>query len=108
MAVLGPWPHGNPMPLTPQERERLAEIEAGLLADPHFSLDEPMGDGHRRHRRRTLAAAMMLIGIVLSVAGGVLAPRAFVVGIILVLAGFLVVVGGAVAWFTAREAPQSP
>ncbi len=107
MAVLGPWPHGNPMPLTPQERERLAEIEAGLRADPDFTLDDPADDDPRRRRRRTVAAAVMLIGIMMSVAGAAMAPRSFVVGLIVVLTGFVTVVAGAVAWFTTGQRRNS-
>jgi hypothetical protein len=103
MAVLGPWPHGNPMPLSPQERERLAEIEAGLRADPHFDLGPADGSTSARRVRRTVAAAIMLIGIALSVAGAAMAPRSFVVGFVVVLAGFITVVSGAVVWFTAGE-----
>lgn len=106
MAVLGPWPHGDPMPLTPQEREHLAGIEAGLRADPEFSL-EPAADGHPVSRvRRTVAVAMMLIGIVLSVAGAAMAPHSFVVGFIVILTGFITVVAGAVFWFAAGDHPN--
>lgn len=117
MAVLGPWPHGNPVPLTPQERDRLAEIEAGLRADPHFSLDQAVGErpepgDHRRpdhrgpdehHVRRTMAVAMMLIGIALSVAGTAMAPHSFVVGFVVILTGFITVVAGTVFWFAAGD-----
>lgn len=103
MAVLGPWPHGNPMPLTPQERERLAGIEAGLRADPEFSL-EPVTDGRPESRiQRTVAVATMLIGIALSVAGAAMAPHSFVVGFIVILTGFITVVAGAVFWFAAGD-----
>jgi hypothetical protein len=103
MAVLGPWPHGNPMPLTPQERERLAEIEAGLRADPEFSF-QPVIDGRPDSRiRRTVAVAMMLIGIALSVAGAAMAPHSFVVGFIVILTGFITVVVGAVFWFAGGD-----
>ena len=103
MAVLGPWPHGNPMPLTPQERQRLAEIEAGLRADPEFFLGGRTDDDPRHRLRRTVAAATMLIGIALSVSGAAMAPRSFVVGFIVIMVGFVTVVGGAVRWFTAGE-----
>lgn len=99
MAVLGPWPHGNPMPLSAQERERLAEIEAGLRADPDFSLATAADAEPRRHRRRTVAAAVLLIGITMALAGAAMTPRSLVVGVILVLAGFIAVIAGAVTWF---------
>lgn len=103
MAVLGPWPHGNPMPLTPQERERLAQIEAGLRADPDFFLSQDAGARPRRRIRHTLAAAMMLIGIALSVSGAAMAPHSFVVGFIVIMTGFITVIAGAVVWFAAGE-----
>lgn len=103
MAVLGPWPHGNPMPLSPQERERLAEIEAGLRADPDFFLGEAADEHPRRRMRRTVAAAMMVIGIALSVSGAAMAPHSFVVGFIVILTGFLTIISGAVTWFAAGE-----
>jgi hypothetical protein len=103
MAVLGPWPHGDPMPLTPQERERLAEIEAGLRADPDFFQGQDADDHQRRRIRQTVALAMMLIGIALSVSGAAMAPHSFVVGFIVVMTGFVTVIGGAVVWFTGGE-----
>jgi hypothetical protein len=103
MAALGPWPHGSPTPLTPQERERLAEIEAGLRADPEFTLAPP-GDGRPERRiQRTVAVAIMLIGIALSVTGAAMAPHSFVVGFIVILTGFITVVAGAVYWFAASD-----
>jgi hypothetical protein len=103
MAVLGPWPHGNPMPLTPQERERLAEIEAGLRGDPEFLRGHATDERPRQRIRQTVAAAVMLIGIALSVAGAAIAPHSFVVGFIIVLTGFVVVVSGAVMWFAVGD-----
>ena len=100
MAVLGPWPHGNPMPLTPQERQRLAEIEKGLRADPDFRLLAYLHEPRRR-TMRTVAPLLMMIGISLAVAGAAMAPHSMVVGFIVILVGFGTVVSGAVAWFTA-------
>ena len=100
MAVLGPWPHGNPMPLTPQERQRLAEIEKGLRADPDFLLVAYPHESRRR-TMRTVASLLMMIGISLAVAGAAMAPHSMVVGFIVILVGFGTVVSGAVAWFTA-------
>ena len=101
MAVLGPWPHGNPMPLSPQERQRLAEIEAGLRADPDFLLGAGLHEQPRNRMRRTVAALLMLIGIALAVAGAAMAPQSLVVGFIVILTGFVTVISGAVTWFTA-------
>ena len=97
MAVVGPWPHGNPMPLSPQERQRLAEIEAALRADPEFHLGFEPDREQQSPTRRTAAAAMMLIGFMLAVAGAAMAP--FAVGLVVVLVGFVTVVAGAVMWF---------
>lgn len=106
MTVLGPWPHGDPMPLSSHERQRLAEIEARLLADPVFlavvqSAHPPSARLHPA--RRTVAASILMIGIVVTIVGAVMAPHSLAAGIIVILVGFVTVVAGAVVWFTAAH-----
>lgn len=88
------------MPLSEDEQRWLAEIERALHAD-----DPKFAAGHSVEgvwRRRTVAAAVVLIGVVLFVVGLVLiTPAALGVGVIISIAGFLVMVGGA-AFFIRR------
>lgn len=87
------------MPLSEDEQRWLDEIERALHAD-----DPKFAAGHSVEgvwRRRTVAAAVVLIGVVLFVVGLVITPAALGVGVIISIAGFLVMVGGA-AFFIRR------
>ena len=87
------------MPLSEDEQRWLDEIERALHAD-----DPKFAAGHSVEgvwRRRTAAAAVVLIGVVLFVVGLVITPAALGVGVIISIAGFLVMVGGA-AFFIRR------
>ena len=88
------------MPLSEDEQRRLDEIERALRAD-----DPKFAAGHsieRVWRRRTVAAAAVaLIGVVLLVVGLVITQAALLVGVIISIAGFLAMVGGA-AFFIRR------
>jgi hypothetical protein len=101
MAVTEPWSHGDATPLNRREHRRLAEIESALRADGAF-LAVMNGANPTQASpsplRRPAAAAVMLIGIALAVAGAAMAPRSFVVSFVIVLGGFLTVAAGAVRW----------
>ena len=91
------------MPLSEDEQRRLDEIERGLQRDdPKFAA----GQSLERHRfRRMLAAGgVVLIGMVLLVVGLVLSNTAPVVGVVISVAGFLFMVGGAAVLIRRRRA----
>ncbi len=98
-------PHGDPKPLTPQERQRLVEIEEGLRADPAF-VHSTQYRGNRRRVRSTVAAAVLLVGLVFAAAGAVLTPHSFLAGFVLLFLAFVAFVVGVVVWFTASRRPH--
>ncbi len=82
------------MPLSEDDQRRLDEIERALQRDdPKFAAGHPL---ERFRRRRLVAAgAVVLIGMVLLVVGLTVTQAALQVGVIIGVAGFLTMVGGA-------------
>jgi uncharacterized membrane protein HdeD (DUF308 family) len=82
------------MPLSEDDQRRLDEIERALQRD-----DPKFAAGHSLERLRqprlVAAGAVVLIGIVLLVVGLAVTQAAQVVGVIISVAGFLTMVGGA-------------
>ena len=82
------------MPLSEDDQRRLDEIERALQRDdPKFAAGhslEPL-----RQRRLVAAGAVVLIGMVLLVVGLAVTQAALPVGVIISVAGFLFMVGGA-------------
>jgi hypothetical protein len=91
------------MPLSEDDQRRLDEIERGLQRDdPKFAAGQSLD---RLRRRRMIAAGTVVsIGIVLLVVGLVLTNAAPVVGVIISVAGFLFMVGGAAMLIRRRRA----
>ncbi len=82
------------MPLSEDDQRRLDEIERALQRDdPKFTA----GHSLERFRRRRLVAAgaVVLIGMVLLVVGVAVTQAALPLGVIISVAGFLTMVGGA-------------
>ena len=90
------------MPLSEDDQRRLDEIERGLQRDdPKFAALQSLD---RRRRRRMIAAGVVvLIGVVLLVVGLVLTNAAPVVGVLISVAGFLFMVGGAAVLIRRRR-----
>jgi protein-S-isoprenylcysteine O-methyltransferase Ste14 len=82
------------MPLSEDDQRRLDEIERALQRD-----DPKFAAGHSlerlRQRRLVAAGAVVLIGMVLLVVGLAVTQAALLVGVIISVAGFLFMVGGA-------------
>ena len=82
------------MPLSEDDQRRLDEIERALQRD-----DPKFAAGHSldrfRQRRLVAAGAVVLIGMVLLVAGLAVTQATLPVGVIISVAGFLFMVGGA-------------
>jgi hypothetical protein len=82
------------MPLSEDDQRRLDEIERALQRD-----DPKFAAGHSlerlRQRRLVAAGAVVLIGMVLLVAGLAVTQAAPLLGVIISVAGFLFMVGGA-------------
>ena len=90
------------MPLSEGDQRRLDEIERALQRD-----DPKFAAGHSlerfRQRRLVAAGAVVLIGMVLLVAGLAVTQAALPVGVIISVAGFLFMVGGAAVLIRRRR-----
>ena len=90
------------MPLSEDDQRRLDEIERALQRD-----DPKFAAGHSlerfRQRRLVAAGAVVLIGMVLLVVGLAVTQAAPVVGVIISVAGFLTMVGGAAVLLRRRR-----
>ncbi len=90
------------MPLSEDDQRRLDEIERALQRD-----DPKFAAGHSlerlRQRRLVAAGAVVLIGMVLLVAGLAVTQAALLVGVIISVAGFLTMVGGAAVLIRRRR-----
>jgi len=90
------------MPLSEDDQRRLDEIERALQRDdPKFAAGHSL-DRFRR-RRLVAAGAVVLIGMVLLVAGLAVTQAALLVGVIISVAGFLFMVGGAAVLIRRRR-----
>ena len=79
------------MPLSEDDQRRLDEIERGLQQDdPKFAAGQSLD-----RRRKVVAGVVVLIGMVLLVVGLAVTQAALLVGVIIAVAGFLTMVGGA-------------
>ena len=100
------------MPLSEHEQKLLEQIEQALYAeDPKFARSWRVRDLRSLQRIRVLrAAAVVLLGLGLLVAGVVVQSRSTVVGVALGVGGFLFMLLG--AWFAmstrARSAAPRP
>jgi hypothetical protein len=82
------------MPLSEDDQRRLDEIERALQRDdPKFAAGHSLDQ--RRRRRLVAAGAVVLIGMVLLVVGLAVTQAALLAGVIISVAGFLTMVGGA-------------
>ena len=91
------------MPLSEDDQRRLDEIERGLQRDdPKFAAGQSLE--RLRFRRMIAAGVVVLIGVVLLVVGLVLSSTAPVVGVVISVAGFLTMVGGAAVLIRRRRA----
>jgi hypothetical protein len=82
------------MPLSEDDQRRLDEIERALQRDdPKFAAGRSLE--RLRQRRLVAAGAVVLIGMVLLVAGLAVTQAAPLLGVIISVAGFLFMVGGA-------------
>ena len=82
------------VPLSEDEQRRLDEIERALYRDdPKFAAGQSIE--RFRRRRMVMAGAAVLLGMVLLVVGLVVTQAAVPVGVIISIAGFLCMVGGA-------------
>jgi hypothetical protein len=80
------------MPLSEDDQRRLDEIERGLQRDdPKFAAGQSLE--RLRLRRIVRAGGLSLIGLVLLVAGLVVTNATPAVGVLISVAGFLVMVG---------------
>ncbi len=90
------------MPLSEDDQRRLDEIERALQRD-----DPKFAAGHSlerlRQRRLVAAGAVVLIGMVLLVVGLAVTQAALPVGVIISVAGFLFMVGGAAVLIRRRR-----
>ena len=90
------------MPLSEDDQRRLDEIERALQRD-----DPKFAAGHSlerlRHRRLVAAGAVVLVGMVLLVVGLAVTQAALLVGVIISVAGFLFMVGGAAVLIRRRR-----
>jgi protein-S-isoprenylcysteine O-methyltransferase Ste14 len=103
----------EPVPLSEHEQKLLEQIEQALYAeDPKFARSWRVKDLRSLQPMRVLrAAAIVLLGLGLLVAGVVVQSRSIVVGVALGVGGFLFMLLG--AWFAMstrarRAAPRQP
>ena len=83
------------MALSEEDQRKFDEIERGLLEqDPVFSTTTTID--RLRQRRRWSAVASFCVGVLLLVAGLVLTQGSLVWGVLISVAGFLVMVGAVV------------
>lgn len=85
------------MPLSEHEQRLLEQIEQALYAeDPKFAQSWRVRDARSLRRLRLLrAAAALLVGLALLVAGVIVQASTTVVGVALGVAGFLLMLGAA-------------
>ena len=95
------------MPLSEHEQKLLEQIEQALYAeDPKFARSWRVKDLRSLQRMRVLrAAAIVLLGLGLLVAGVVVQSRSIVVGVALGVGGFLFMLLG--AWFAMSRRARS-
>ena len=90
------------MPLSEDDQRRLDEIERALQRDdPKFAAGQSLE--RLRWRRMVAAGAVVLIGMVLLVVGLAVTQAALVVGVIISVAGFVTMVGGAAVLIRRRR-----
>ena len=90
------------MPLSADDQRRLDEIERALQRDdPKFAAGQSLD--RLRRRRMVAAGAVVLIGMVLLVVGLAVTQPALLVGVIISVAGFLTMVGGAAVLIRRRR-----
>jgi uncharacterized membrane protein YedE/YeeE len=86
------------MPLSDGEQRRLDEIESALQRDdPTFGARVSIDDV--RHRRWVVGGGLLLIGMVGLLAGLVVTAGSTWVGVVIGVAGFLIMVAAAVILF---------
>ncbi len=93
------------MPLSEHEQRLLDQIERGLYAeDPKFASNVRGGRLHRPSRRRRVQGIVVFVLGLAMLGAGVIVPPLGVAGILISVAGFLVMFGGAVLfWFAVRN-----
>lgn len=97
----------EPVPLSEHEQKLLEQIEQALYAeDPKFARSWRVKDLHSLQRLRVIrAAALVLLGLGLLVAGVVVQSQSTVVGVALGVGGFLSMLLG--AWFAMSSRSRS-
>jgi hypothetical protein len=100
----------GPVPLSEHEQRLLEQIEQALYAeDPKFAQSWRVRDLRSLQRVRILrAAAVILLGLGLLVAGVVLQGSDIVLGVALGVAGFLGMLGGAWLAMSSRQRASAP
>ena len=92
------------MALSEDEQRRLDEMESALLRDdPGFAANVSMSKV--RTRRRIIAAVGFLLGIVILIGGLVTTATALMAGVLISVAGVLLMIGIAIAVFRWRRLP---
>ena len=107
----GHGPESGAVPLSLEERERLAAIEQRLMADENLAgsfvlfcnpvMSSPARAAATKGRIR--AVALTLIGMMVAVIGTALVPAVMVLGIAVVLAGCAAIIWGVVKCFAEPE-----
>ncbi|HEU5034554.1 MAG TPA: DUF3040 domain-containing protein [Mycobacteriales bacterium] len=97
------------MPLSEHEQRLLEQIEQALYAeDPKFAQSWRVRDLHSLRRRRVVrAAAVVIAGLGLLIAGVIMQSSAMILGVALGVAGFLFMLGGAWLLVSVRQRPAA-
>jgi hypothetical protein len=103
-------PDGGAVPLSEHEQRLLEQIEQALYADdPKFAHSWRGRDLRSLQRARIFrAVAVIVVGLGLLIAGVITQGSSTVLGVVLGVAGFLLMLGGAWLAMTSRRKPTAP
>jgi hypothetical protein len=98
------------VPLSEHEQRLLEQIEQALYADdPKFAQSWRGRDLRSLQRARIFrAVAVIVVGLGLLIAGVITQASSTVLGVVLGVAGFLLMLGGAWLAMTSRRTPATP
>ena len=107
----GQGPEGGAVPLSLEERERLAAIEQALTDDENLAgsfvlFCNPVVNSATRGaaaKRRIWAVLLTLVGMMLAVIGTALVPAVMVEGVAVVLLGCAAIIWGVVKCFAETD-----
>jgi len=92
------------MALSEDEQRRLDEMENALLRDdPGFVASVSMG--RARTRQRIIAGVGFMLGMIILIGGLVTTATAVLIGVLISVAGLLLMIGVAIAVFRLRRRP---